>query len=59
MPQANARPGLQRAAILLMSVGEKAAGEILKHVDAGELQRLTLAMTEVSGVSRLDRKSVV
>jgi len=52
MPEASTRPGLQRAAILLMSVGEKAAGEILKHVDAGELQRLTHAMTEISGVSR-------
>lgn|SRR5262245_11921342 len=52
MPETSERPGLQRAAILLMSVGEKAAGEILKHVDAGDLQRLTHAMTEVSAVSR-------
>lgn len=59
MPEASARPGLQRAAILLMTVGEKAAGEILKHVDAGELQRLTLAMTEVSGVSRVEAASLL
>ncbi len=59
MPEANPRPGLQRAAILLMSVGEKAAGEILKHVDAGELQRLTLAMTEVSGVSRFEAAALL
>lgn len=59
MPEASGRPGLQRAAILLMSVGEKAAGEILKHVDAGELQRLTLAMTEVSGVSRVEAAALL
>jgi flagellar motor switch protein FliG len=59
MPEASTRPGIQRAAILLMSVGEKAAGEILKHVDAGELQRLTHAMTEISGISRGEAASLL
>ncbi len=59
MPEASQRPGLQRAAILLMSVGEKAAGEILKHVDSGELQRLTHAMTEVSAVSRAEAAALL
>jgi flagellar motor switch protein FliG len=59
VPATDERPGLQRAAILLMSVGEKAAGEILKHVDAGDLQRLTHAMTEVSAVSRVEAATLL
>ena len=44
--------GVQRAAVVLLSLGEQQAAEVLKHMSAKEVQKLGVAMTSVSGVSR-------
>jgi flagellar motor switch protein FliG len=44
--------GTQRAAILLMSLGEQDAANILKQLDAREVQKLGIAMAELKEVSR-------
>jgi flagellar motor switch protein FliG len=45
-------PGTQRAAILLMSLGEQDAANLLKQLDAKEVQKLGLAMAELKEISR-------
>lgn len=44
--------GVQRAAIVLLSLGEQQAAEVLKHMGAKEVQKLGVAMTSVGGVNR-------
>ncbi len=44
--------GVQRAAVLLLSLGEGDAAEVLKHMSAKEVQKLGLAMATMSGISR-------
>ena len=44
--------GTQRAAIVLLSLGEQQAAEVLKHMGAKEVQKLGVAMTSVGGVKR-------
>lgn len=44
--------GVQRAAIVLLSLGEQQAAEVLKHMGAKEVQKLGVAMTSVGGTSR-------
>ncbi len=44
--------GVQRAAVLLLSLGENDAAEVLKHMGAKEVQKLGLAMATMSAVSR-------
>lgn len=44
--------GVQRAAIVLLSLGEQQAADVLKHMGAKEVQKLGVAMTSVGGVSR-------
>jgi flagellar motor switch protein FliG len=44
--------GTQRAAILLMSLGEADAASLLKQLDARDVQKLGLAMAELKEVSR-------
>ncbi|MFP7722191.1 flagellar motor switch protein FliG [Lysobacter sp. A3-1-A15] len=50
--------GVQRAAVVLLSLGEEQAAEVLKHMGAKDVQKLGLAMTSVSAVSRDDVASV-
>lgn len=45
---------LDQAAILLMSLGEKDAAEILKHMGPKEVQRLGGAMTQLKNVQQSD-----
>jgi flagellar motor switch protein FliG len=40
-------PNVRDAAILLLSLGEQAAAEVLKHLGAKDVQRIGAAMTEV------------
>ncbi len=40
-----ARSGVERAAILLLSLGEKEAAEVLKHLSAKDVQKVGTAMT--------------
>ncbi|MFI4891604.1 MAG: flagellar motor switch protein FliG [Steroidobacterales bacterium] len=51
-------PGTQRAAILLMSLGEQDAANVLKQLDARDVQKLGIAMAELRQVSR-DQMSTV
>ncbi|WP_241688410.1 flagellar motor switch protein FliG [Pseudoxanthomonas composti] len=44
--------GVQRAAVLLLSLGEADAAEVLKHMGAKEVQKLGLAMATLTNVSR-------
>jgi flagellar motor switch protein FliG len=52
-------PGTQRAAILLMSLGEQDAANLLKQLDAKEVQKLGLAMAELKEISREQVNSVL
>jgi flagellar motor switch protein FliG len=52
-------PGTQRAAILLMSLGEQDAANVLKQLDARDVQRLGIAMAELQEVSREQMTAVL
>lgn len=51
-------PGPERAAILLMSLGEAEAAEVLKHMGAKDVQKVGQAMATLTNVSR-DRATEV
>lgn len=44
--------GAERAAVLLMSLGEDSAAEILKHMEPKEVQRIGEAMASLSNVNK-------
>jgi flagellar motor switch protein FliG len=46
------RTGTERAAILLLSLGEQEAAQVLKHMGAREVQRVGAAMAKLQNVSR-------
>lgn len=46
------RAGVDRAAILLLALGEQDAAHVLRHLAAKEVQRVGAAMAQLSGVSR-------
>jgi flagellar motor switch protein FliG len=48
------RSGVERAAILLLTLGEQDAAQVLRQLDAKEVQRVGAAMAQLSGVSRED-----
>ncbi|TVP92785.1 MAG: flagellar motor switch protein FliG [Thioalkalivibrio sp.] len=50
----DARSGGERAAVFLMSLGEEAAAEVLRHMGPKEVQRLGTAMANLSNVSRTE-----
>ena len=53
MPEANSQfSGSERAAILLMTLGEKEAAQILKHMGPKEVQKLGHAMAVMSNVTK-------
>lgn len=54
-----AMSGTERAALLLLSLGETEAAEILKFMDANEVQQLGSAMTTLGGVSKEQASSVL
>jgi len=51
--------GKSRAAILLMSLGEAAASEVLKYIDPQEVQQVGQAMAEISNISQEQVDEVV
>lgn len=53
------RTGVERAAILLMTLGEADAATILKQLNAKEVQRVGSAMSQLSGLSRDDVSAVL
>jgi flagellar motor switch protein FliG len=46
------RSGVEEAAILLLTLGEQEAAQVLKHLGAREVQKVGSAMTRLAGVSR-------
>jgi flagellar motor switch protein FliG len=46
------RSGTERAAILLMSLGEQEAAEVLKHMGAKDVQKVGAAMAQMANISR-------
>ncbi len=54
-----ASDGINRSAILLLSIGEDEAAEVLKQLDPREVQKIGLAMAELKTVSRAEMKSVM
>ena len=50
--QDEGRSGVERAAILLLTLGEAEAAQVLKHMGAREVQKVGSAMTRLTGVSR-------
>src|SRR4029079_6503940 len=46
------RTGTERAAILLLSLGEQEAAQVLKHMGAREVQKIGAAMTQLLNVSK-------
>lgn len=46
--------GEERAAVLLMTLGEEHASEVLKHLGPKEVQKVGSAMTRISTVSKAD-----
>jgi flagellar motor switch protein FliG len=53
------RSGVERAAILLLTLGESEAAEILKHMGAKDVQRLGRSMAELTSVSRDEVREVL
>lgn len=51
--------GVERAAILLMTLGEQAASEVLKHMEPKEVQSVGTAMAQLENVSRKQVSSVL
>jgi flagellar motor switch protein FliG len=51
--------GLERAAILLLSLGEDQAAEVLKHMDPKEVQKIGVSMTELKSVTKEQVDSVL
>jgi len=51
--------GTRRAALLLLSLGENEAAEILRYMDAAEVQAISTAMASLNGVSKDDASGVL
>ena len=54
-----ARSGTERAAILLLTLGENEAAQVLKHMGAKEVQRIGTAMAKLANVSREEVQGVI
>lgn len=52
-------PGVEQAAIFLMSLGESEAAEVLRHMGAKEVQRVGAAMASLKAVSRDQASGVI
>jgi len=59
MAEERAGKGVERAAILLMALGEQAAAAILKHMNPKEVQKLGTAMAHMSNVTTAQVQTVV
>jgi len=56
---AEKRNGTERAAILLLSLGEAEAAEVMKHMGAKDVQRIGAAMTQLQNISRTEVTDVI
>ena len=57
--QASSRSGVEQAAILLLSLGEQDAAQVLKHLGAKEVQKVGAAMAQLAGISREEVSGVL
>src|ERR1700704_4723778 len=53
------RTGTDRAAILLLTLGEQEAAQVLKHMGAKEVQRIGAAMAKLANVSKEEGHPVI
>ncbi|HVN98907.1 MAG TPA: flagellar motor switch protein FliG [Steroidobacteraceae bacterium] len=53
------RPGVEQAAILLLTLGEQDAAQVLRHLGAKDVQRVGQAMAQLTGVSREEVSQVL
>ena len=53
------RSGTERAAILLLTLGEHEAAQVLKHMGAREVQKIGAAMAQLQNVSREEVSGVL
>jgi flagellar motor switch protein FliG len=53
------RSGTERAAILLLTLGEQEAAQVLKHMGAKEVQRIGAAMAKLANVSKDEVHGVI
>ena len=53
------RSGVEKAAILLLTLGEQDAAQVLKHLGAKDVQRVGSAMAQLSGISREEVATVL
>lgn len=58
-PQQSKRNGTERAAILLLSLGESEAAQVMKHMGAKDVQRIGAAMTQLQNISRQEVSTVL
>ncbi|HTP39005.1 MAG TPA: flagellar motor switch protein FliG [Steroidobacteraceae bacterium] len=56
---ASGRSGVERAAILLLTLGEQDAAQVLKHLGAKDVQRVGAAMAQLASLSREDVSNVL
>ncbi len=56
---ANDMSGTEKAALLLMTLGEREAAEVLKYMEANEVHRLGTAMATLKSVSRNEADKVL
>jgi flagellar motor switch protein FliG len=59
MKEKEQRSGTERAAILLLTLGEQEAAQVLKHMGAKEVQRIGSAMSKLANVSREEVHTVI
>ena len=59
MKEKDTRTGTERAAILLLTLGEQEAAQVLKHMGAKEVQRIGTAMSKLANVSREEVNTVI
>jgi flagellar motor switch protein FliG len=53
------RTGTERAAILLLTLGEQEAAQVLRHMGAKEVQRIGSAMAKLANVSREEVEGII
>ena len=53
------RTGTERAAILLLTLGEQEAAQVLKHMGAKEVQRIGAAMAKLANVSKEEVHTII
>jgi len=58
-PATSSRSGVEQAAILLLTLGEQDAAQVLKHLGAKEVQKVGAAMAQLAGISREEVSGVL